>query len=82
MKLYVLMAQRKERYPGEYAPEALDVIDEWADDDNPDYMARKLEEAKESRVYENVVVVTLKVNGAQIMEMLRPTMPPLNAEIQ
>lgn len=38
MHLYVLFAQRKEGYPGEFGPEALEVVDCYAADDNPEVM--------------------------------------------
>jgi hypothetical protein len=38
MKVHVLVAQRKGMYPGEYAPEVLDAISEFAADDNPAFL--------------------------------------------
>ena len=43
MKIYVLFGQRHENYPGELAPEALAVIDEFTHDENPQWMAVKQE---------------------------------------
>lgn len=36
MKLHVLFIQRKESYPGQYAPEARIVWDEYSRDENPE----------------------------------------------
>lgn len=44
MTLYVLFAQRRESYSGEYAPEALAVADEYAMDDNPEWMDSQIKE--------------------------------------
>jgi len=37
MKIHVLFGQRKEEYVGQFAPEAIDAIDEFALDKNPEY---------------------------------------------
>jgi hypothetical protein len=81
MKLFVLYGQRKERYPGEYAPEALTVIDEAGESDNPQYMQDEKSKAIATGEFESVVVVTLELNGGKIMEMLRPTTLSIRAEI-
>lgn len=81
MKLLILYAQRKERYQGEYAPEVLAAIDEYGQSDNPEYLNGEKAKAGASGEFESVVVVTLEVNGAKIMEMLRPSRPVLQAEI-
>lgn len=81
MKLHILYAQRKERYPGEYTPEVLAAIDENGHSDNPDYLAHEKAKADATGEFENAVVVTLEVNGAKIMEMLRPSACVLKAEI-
>lgn len=47
MKLYVLFAQRKETYDGEYAPEALAVADEYTMDESPEWMERQIKEQVE-----------------------------------
>ena len=38
MKVICLFGQRKETYDGQYAPELLAAIDDFSDDDNPDYL--------------------------------------------
>jgi len=81
MKLHILYAQRNERYPGEYAPEALAVIDENGMSDNPEYMAEKKASAIKTGEFESVVVVTLEVNGVKIMEALRPAASVIPAEV-
>lgn len=37
MRIKILFIQRKCSYEGEYAPEALAMVDEYTDDENPDY---------------------------------------------
>lgn len=81
MKLHILFGQRKETYPGEYMPEALAVMDEYGQSDNPGYLDGEKTKALTSGEFENVVVVTVDVNGAKIMEMLRPAKQVLPAVI-
>lgn len=81
MKLHILFGQRKERYPGEYMPEALAVIDEYGHSDNPEYLDGEKSKAIATDEFENVVIVTMEVNGAKIMEMLRPSKLILPAQI-
>lgn len=81
MKVHILYAQRNERYPGEYAPEALAVIDENGMSDNPEYMAEKKVAATKTGEFESVVVVTLEVDGAKIMAALRPAVGVIPAEV-
>lgn len=42
MKLFLLYAQRKQRYEGQYQPELLDAIDEGVTDENPAYAAETI----------------------------------------
>lgn len=72
MKLLVIMAQRKERYQGEYGPEALEVMTEYDNDDNGEYLPVKLEEFKKSNMFENVQLITIEVSENAIMKILRP----------
>jgi len=43
MKIYVLFGQRHENYPGELAPEALAVVDQFTHDENHQWMEDKQE---------------------------------------
>ena len=38
MQLFVLFGQREEEYDGQHAPEAIDVIDSYTANENPEYM--------------------------------------------
>ncbi len=72
MDLMILMAQRKESYPGEYGPEALACMTEYDDSDNPDYLAEKKAEAIASGDFENVELIRISVDGKAIERILRP----------
>ena len=51
MKLYIVFAQRKENRAGEYAPEALFVVTEYDRDENPQWIAERLQEVKADEEY-------------------------------
>lgn len=81
MKLHILFGQRKERYPGEYMPEAWDVMDEYGHSDNPEYLDGEKDKLVATGEFESVVVVTVEVNGPKVMELLRPAKPVFPAQI-
>ena len=80
MNIYVLMAQRKCKFPGEYAPETLVCMSEAEYDDNPEclYNSRKIHLS--SNDFEAVEIITLKVNSEDINRRLFPTQEPISVE--
>ncbi|HUW89062.1 MAG TPA: hypothetical protein VMV43_00935, partial [Candidatus Nanopelagicaceae bacterium] len=48
MKIICLFGLRSCRYPGEYAPELLDAIDEIGDDDNPSFLNDREDKCQKS----------------------------------
>ena len=82
MDLYIIMAQRKESYPGQFAPEALDVADEWCQDDNPDWLRERLEHHRNSNEFEAVEVIRLTVDMDAIQRRLRPTIKTISANVE
>lgn len=72
MKLYVIFAQRKEHYFGEYAPEALDVADEFAYDENPDWLQDKLKNYRTEAHWEKVEIIGIDVTSNLIEAIMRP----------
>lgn len=72
MRLFVLMGQRKERYRGEYAPEALACMDEVGQEDNPDYLNDKKVECDFAKEFERTEIIVIDVDSKAIMQRLRP----------
>lgn len=70
--LYVILGQRKEHYPGEYAPEALDVADEYTMGENPEWLLERLQDHRKVSGWEAVEVVRIAVPLDPIMQVLRP----------
>lgn len=66
MKIYVIFAQRKCRYDGEYAPEALDVMSEFGMDENPEYLANKADEYIRSNEFVSVTIIPINVLDSDI----------------
>lgn len=81
MKVYVIFAQRRERYPGEYGLEALEVMTENDVDSNPDFMPEKLEENRASGDFASVAIVTLDVSEGEVRKILQPASTTLPAKV-
>jgi hypothetical protein len=62
MNLYIIFAQRKCSYPGEYAPEALHVVDEFSRDENPDWIAEKLAEAQAADEFVSADIICIRLD--------------------
>jgi hypothetical protein len=72
MLLKVIFGQRKERYEGEHAPEALDVMDEYSYEENPDWLNQKLETHRLNTDFERFEIIEIEVSIVDILNILRP----------
>ena len=79
MLLYVLMGQRECRYEGEYAPEALEVIDENGNDENPDFLVESRAKYENSKEFDSLAVIRLRVSDAALDAAL--SIHTINAEV-
>lgn len=68
MDLLILVGQRK----GEYGPEALEVIDGFGNDENPDFLIERKADAEASKEFDSLAVVRVRIPGAAITEALYP----------
>jgi hypothetical protein len=79
MNIYILMAQRKCAYPGQYAPEALACMSGPEYSDNPGY----LHDARQSNIdtgdFDAVEIVALTVDRNEIDRRLFPATEPVSA---
>ena len=82
MILKVIFAQRKCRYEGEYAPEALACITDAHDSDNPDYLETELAEARLDSSFASVKVIDLEVDDDAVEKILGDLHEPLKTEIK
>lgn len=70
MKLYLLFGQRENAYPGEYGPELLDAIDEYTDEDNPDYLNDAYKKHSLSGQFISVIIVSTNVDDGELVKLL------------
>jgi hypothetical protein len=81
MKIYVVMAQRKCRYPGQYAPEALAVQDEYGRDENAEYLADVVAENESGGEFDAVACLCLEVDYDAIERALFPAAETIKARV-
>lgn len=83
MKLYVLFAQRRESYNGEFAPEAVTSVTEFQAEEQPELMRGLLDEHR-ALLGEDVVAInwiSMDVDAAAIRGRLLPVERPIKAVI-
>lgn len=81
MIIKVIFGQRRCSYEGEYAPEALAVIDEYGDYENPEYLIREFENAQASMDYIGLAVVEIEIRDDQLDRILLPAKNPIPGKI-
>jgi len=70
MIVKIIWAQRKERYNGEFAPEALECMDGNSFIENPEFLLKKLDEHKKNSDLVEVKIIDVEVSGTLISELL------------
>jgi hypothetical protein len=83
MIIKVLFAQRKESYEGEFGPEALAVVDEFVDAENPNFMVEETERQLKQMGpgCASHAMVEIEVDQEKISEILNK-IPRLNGEVK
>jgi hypothetical protein len=83
MRLYVLFAQRRESYSGEFLPEALESVTEFQIDENPDLLPGLLHEhqAKLGNEIEAINWVSLEVDASAVKAKIIPHQRSLKATV-
>jgi hypothetical protein len=84
MILRVLFGQRIERYEGEYGPEALACVDEYTDDENPEFFQDRVESITGDlgEEFEGFAIVKIKVDADKIREFCVGAHPVQDGEIE
>lgn len=67
MKLYVLFQQLECSYDGEYAPEPVEVTNEYVMGENPDYMKDKIKEYKDNPMVKSVKLVEVSLCAGDVL---------------
>jgi hypothetical protein len=81
MEIIVIIAQRKDNYPGQYGEECLACMSEYEYSENPDYLQDALAEHRNSGEFEAVELITLKVPDEEITRRLFPARAPIAVEV-
>jgi hypothetical protein len=83
MQIKVLFGQRKERYDNEYGPEAMAIVDEFSDSENPIYFDTEVAKIKKEQGSEFVgfSVVWIVVDERVIRNRCLGIAPPINGKI-
>lgn len=82
MIIHVLFGQRKCSYPGEYAPEVLEAVDENTQDENPEYMKKKVDEHQSSKDFTALRVLQIVVDSDEIDRLLNPPSGPVHGTVE
>lgn len=82
MKIFVLFGHRKEKYDGEYAPEALACMDEVGYDENPGYLCDEYDKMKNSGEFAALEIIPIVFSSNVLMNYLYPPKPPIQARIE
>lgn len=84
MNLYVIFAQRHEDYPGQHAPEALEVMDEFGYEENPEWLHEKLAEHQKNNELDSVAIfqVHLKWDAIGIIKGRLKAITKVDGEVR
>lgn len=84
VNLHVYFIQRKESYPGQYAPEAMAIADEYTMDENPEYLEEQILGVKNSvgmGAIAGDAVVVIKVDQDTIRRRCFPSEGAIKGEV-
>jgi len=82
MNVYILFGQRICDYPGQFAPEALEVMDEFAYDENAEWLHEKLEAAKKTKEFEALRIIHIGVGDMEKLRELIVGIPSIKGEVK
>lgn len=84
MHVTLLVLQRAESYDGEFAPEVLAVVDEYTNDENPEFWPAEVKRVKDRLPDEEVEAwaeIVVEINEDTIRERLRPALSPIDGHV-
>lgn len=81
MNVYILFGQRKCDYPGQYAPEALEVMDEFAHDENGEWLDEKLAEAEKTGEFTAVRIIRVELGSLEAIRELVLGVPTIKGKV-
>lgn len=81
MTVYILFGQRKCDYPDQYAPEALEVMDEFAYDENGEWLTEKLEAAEKTHEFTALRIIRVELGSLEAIRELILGVPTIKGKI-
>lgn len=81
MDFFVLVGHRKETYKGEYAPEALEVIDDIGNHENPDFLIKKKAEYERTQEFNSLTIIRIRVPAKSITDALYPKQNTIHGSV-
>jgi hypothetical protein len=83
MRVKLLFIQRREDYPGQFGPELLAAVDEFTDDENPEWFEGEKVNHLAAVGSDAVAsaVVTIEVPVDQVMDRLFPERVPVDVDV-
>lgn len=73
MKIFMIWGQRECQYPGQHAPELLQTVDEYTDDDNPKLLESEEEKYRKSRNFKSICIIQADIDDGVITRALSVT---------
>ena len=77
-----MIGQRKCDYPGQYAPELLDAVDELTLEGNPEYLRNAMEKHRGDPSLESVVILVAVVPDTSVDQALCPPAIVVDAVVE
>lgn len=78
----VLFIHRKETYSKQYAPEAVEIIDEWSEEDNLGYLENKKNEYLKQSDIVQATIINISLDREEIESKLYPKNEQIEGEIK
>lgn len=82
MSVYILFGQRICTYPGEFAPEALEVMSEFDYDAHAEFLHDKLAEAEKTGEFEALRIINIGVGDMEKLRELIVGIPSIKGEVK
>lgn len=81
MIFHIIVGQRKVSYPGEYGPEALEVMDDDAMGDNGEWLINKMDEYRNTGEFDYLSIIQIGVPDKDIRAQLFPQVKLLRGKV-
>lgn len=70
--MLVLFGHRKEKHQGEYAPEVLEAIDQYTNDENPSWILERKEIHENTGNFQSLKIIEMDYDEDDVYDLLLP----------